>query len=76
MHIYKKDLGSTYLRTHSYDTRCRNSFKPTFQRLSKAQNSIDFIGPKFWNELPDSIKNTDNYNSFKFKTKKFLLSKY
>ena len=75
-YIHKKNIGSIYHTTHSYDTRNSNSFRPTFQRLSKTQNSIDFVGPKFWNELPDSIKNTCNYNSFKFKVKKFLLDKY
>ena len=46
----------------------RNNFsklKNPFCKTNMGQKVISYIGPSFWNSLPDSIKRTNSLNTFK-----------
>ena len=62
--------------THVFNTRHRSNLVPVFQRLGATQNSITFMGPKIWNEIPADIRDSHSNQSFKLKFKNYLLSLY
>ena len=39
------------------------------RRTNRGQNIISFISPIIWNSLPNSLKTTDNLNTYKHKVK-------
>ena len=54
----------------------RNSYKKLIQPFCKTntgQNSLSYLGPAFWNNLPESIKKLENINTFKHKLKEYYL---
>ena len=61
---------------HAYDTRNRDFYIPTFQRLSICQRSLEFSAPSAWNRLPIHLKNIKKYSTFKNKLKIYLLESY
>ena len=63
-------------RSHSHRTRFRHHFLPPFSRLSLTQHSISFRAISFWNNLPDSIKNSPSLFSFKNRLKIYFISQY
>ena len=51
----------------------RNNFlklKRTFRNGNSGQKSLYFIGPSFWNQMPETLKKSDNLNIFKHNLKK------
>ena len=38
------------------------------------QKALSFIGPSFWNEIPKTLKNPDNLNTFKCNVKKHFFN--
>ena len=36
-----------------------------FRRTNHSQNNISYIAPIIWNNLPNSLKTTDNLNTYK-----------
>ena len=40
-----------------------------FQRTNQGQNSISYMVPIIWNNLPYSLKTTDNLNTYKHRVK-------
>ena len=82
LHLFKKSVfmfirgDAEFTRQHNYDTRFRNNLIPAFHRLTSSQRSITYTGPTTWNTLPDSLKNIDNFVSFKRSLKKYLVSGY
>ena len=61
---------------HSHQTRSASNLSCPLFRLNSSQHSISFSGPKFWNGLPNDLKQPSSSNYFKFKLKKFMISKY
>ena len=61
---------------HSYNTRNANNFHLPKARLTFFQNSILFHGPKIWNSLPPSIKESISLKVFKTKLKDHFLATY
>ena len=61
---------------HSYNTRQLNDLAPDFQRLTISQNSIFYFGPLFWNSLPNSITECNDFIMFKRLVRSFLIDKY
>ena len=59
---------------HSYDTRHSNDLLLPLYHLSNSQRSISYQGPKFWNEIPDQIKNSNSLSLFKRKLRVFILN--
>ena len=51
----------------------RNNFlklKRPFRNTNTGRKALSFIGPSFWNQIPESLKKTDNLNTFKYNLKK------
>ena len=47
------------LTEHNYNTRTPSHCgAPTFQRLTKSQKSLSFMGPQVWNSFPLDIRNS------------------
>ena len=38
--------------------------KNLFRKTSACQNSVSFLGPSKWNQLPDILKKCNNINTF------------
>ena len=77
IHMFK--LHSTNLinyPVHNYNTRNLGNATTTFQRLSICQRSLSYKGPKLWNSIPVSIKNSPSIHTFKRDYKLHLLSSY
>ena len=41
----------------------------SLRRTNHGQNNISYITPIIWNNLPDSLKTTDNLNTYKNRVK-------
>ena len=55
----------------------RNNFlklKRPFQNINTGQKALSFIGPLFWNQIPETLKKTDNLNIFKQNLKKHFIN--
>ena len=62
--------------TVSYDMRSRDKFKIKYVRTSLRSKLVSIIGPKWWNQLPQSIRECVNIESFKKALKYFLITSY
>ena len=61
--------GLFHCNRSSIATRSQSKLIPTCCRISCSQQSISFVGPKIWNELPIHIKQAKSINCFKHKLK-------
>ena len=55
----------------------RNNFlklKRPFRNTNTCQKALSFIGPSFWNLIPETLKKTDNLNTFKHNLKKHFFN--
>ena len=55
----------------------RNNFlklKRPFRNTNTGQKALSFIGPSFWNQIPETLKKTDNLNTFKHNLKKHFFN--
>ena len=43
------------------------------RRTNHGQNNISYIAPIIWNNLPNSLKTTNNLNTYKHRVKDHLL---
>ena len=62
-HVFT-ELGSF----HEYNTRFKTNFRHEIHKIKTVFNT----GPKLWNNLPESVKNAINLNSFKKAISSFL----
>jgi len=64
-----------FVNQHSYGLRSRSANLPTriVCHTKYSEKSFQISGLKFWNKIPDEIKNLDTFISFKKSFKKFLL---
>ena len=63
--------------SHSYHTRrkqSKNYFIPRV-KTTQSQNSLTYMGPKVWNEIPLNVKNM-KYCKFKNELKRRMISDY
>ena len=44
--------------------------KRPFRNTNTVEKALSFIGPSFWNQIPETLKKTDNLNAFKHNLKK------
>ena len=49
--------------------------KQPFRKTNMGQNTISFLGPQQWNELPNEIKLCKTINTFKHKLKQHFFDK-
>ena len=55
----------------------KNNFlklKRPFRNTNTGQKALSFIGPSFWNQIPETLKKTDNLNTFKHNLKKHFFN--
>ena len=60
------------LRPKVYNISLRNNFlklKQPFRNTNTGQKAISFIGPSFWNQMPETLKKTDKLNNLKHNLK-------
>ena len=63
-------------RYHNHSTRQSSLFHlPLFRSLS-AQRTFLFTGPKSWNSLEKSLRESATLNTFKVKLKEYLINQY
>ena len=62
---------------HNYPTRLRNNnnFYPQFPRTNLGKATFNYIGPKYWEDVPGNIKTTPT-KLFKKHYKNFLINLY
>ena len=75
-YMYENCRMPRFSTNHDYDTRFSSSATPIFQRLTLTQHSIDFMGPRIWNAIPDYIKDSPSLQVFKKKFKMYLIETY
>lgn len=68
-HQNKNELNSV---THSYPTRQRNRYLTPIMKKAIGQKSYQFIAPKLYNHLPDSVKNEAHLPQSKKQIKAFV----
>ena len=59
----------------SIKTRSNSNLVPTTSRVTVSQQALRFVGPKIWNAIPKSIKESSTVNSFKNQMRKHRLNK-
>lgn len=60
---------------HNYDTRESDNLATPLHKLSKYEESPNYIGIKLYNRIPDFLKSIANIKAFKNETKKYLAVK-
>jgi Reverse transcriptase (RNA-dependent DNA polymerase) len=58
-----------------HNIRCTSYFKLFQYRTNIRKNCITIVGPKLWNSIPDSVKNSDGISRFKISLKSLLINK-
>ena len=76
MYMYKAQQRGEYTPQSLVHTRRSNLPRHPLRRLTSTQHSISYAGPLFWNQLPPSLRSTNNLNRFKKSLKEHLLDKY
>ena len=71
---YFSEVSSVHERSTRASTQ--NNYFILFLKKSKLQNSIRYQGPRIWNSLDSTIKNSKSIKSFKSNLKRTLLEKY
>ena len=61
--------------SHKYPTRCGSLIKLPQHKTTLFEKSPQFIGPKLFNNLPQSIREKNSIQAFKSSVKKLLLEK-
>ena len=76
LHNYFTDKLSSFQINHDHATRQSSShnLSTPLYRSTKCQKSFMYVGTKFWNELPTSIKNSENFKQFKLNLKAHILT--
>ena len=64
-----------FVNRHSYGLRSRTARLPTrlVCRTKFSEKSIQINGAKFWNKIPESIRESQSLNAFKRNFKNYLL---
>ncbi|KAG8287046.1 hypothetical protein J6590_047023 [Homalodisca vitripennis] len=71
------DVQCTLVRgedIHRYETRGRDNYRAQHHRLTITQHLPQQVGVRFINELPESIKNSNNKNQLKTRLNRLLVS--
>ena len=75
-HAYFKDKFDANQTRHIYNTRASSAEHLSLPRarINRCKKSFLISGVKFWNELPVSIRNSDNLKIFKANLRNFIFS--
>ena len=72
-YLSKWSLWCCYVQSN---VQLRNSFqklKCPFQKTNSGQYVLFYIGPTFWKQTPDTLKNSNKLNTFKHNFKNYFL---
>ena len=61
-------------KTFQMNTRCSSQIVPKSCRSTVNQQSLSYIGPKIWNDIPLAIRNSKTITSFKQKLNQFFIN--
>ena len=67
------DEYSSHCELHNHNTRYKGNIRLKYLRLGKSRMSVNHFGPKFYNKLPNHVRNLDK-KQFCMSVKKYLLS--
>lgn len=68
-HINRRELVNP---SHSYSTRHKNRYVIPLMKKTIGQKSYDYLAPKLYNFLPDSLKMVTSIHKFKKLLKKII----
>jgi hypothetical protein len=75
--VYYIKLNSKGLKQnsaiHDYNTHHRSDFQTKFCRTNIFKKSVNDLGTKLYNKLPNNFKNLEDLKTFKKQLKAFLL---
>jgi len=74
--MFKAIKEGKFCTEHTLNTRNRDQAQPAYHRTTQGQQSLSFMGPKVWNEIPHEIRSIKNITTFKCKLKKHYISNY
>ena len=75
--MYTKQIwNEKFQPDHNVNTRSRNLAVPTFQHLTRTQQSVSYAGPSLWIDLPNYLKEIVSLFMFNLKLKVYLISQY
>ena len=63
-------------KTSSIKTRSNSQLVPAFCRSTVSQQSIRYVGPKVWSEIPIAIRKSRTISAFKKKLKQYFINGY
>ena len=69
-------LNEVFEVTTESNVQLRNSFqklKCQFRKTNNGQYALSYISPNFWNKTPDTVKRSNDLNTFKHNFKKCIL---
>ena len=72
-YLHFKDKLKRNNEYHNYKTRDSNLLRQPFIRLHKFRNSFLPMGIRMWNKIPERIKSSRSYDTFKIKSKRLIL---
>lgn len=70
-----QNIFTQNLDYHNYNTRNRLKLVTPKHKSAIYHRSIMHMGPHTWNQIPEEIRNINNYNTFRKKCKEYLLKK-
>ena len=76
IYMFKNKNSPLFRTIHVRNTRNRHLAQPSFNRLSACQNSLSFMGPHIWNDLPQFIRDSSTIDSFKRALKLYYIQSY
>ena len=71
------DMNDVYKPPSQSNTTTRASLlklNQPLRRTNYGQNNISYIAPIIWNNLPNSLKTTDNLNTYKRRVNEYFFS--
>ena len=69
LHDFVSSLFIKNMDIRNYDTRTKSHIHVNYGRTNFSHSVLTYQGPKLWNELPQSIRESVSLHSFKRKLK-------
>ena len=69
-------LFNTNSDQHDYNTRHQNSYITPHYNKTRTQQCYKYTAIKFWNSIPDHVKDSNTAKKFKNQLKKYLIDQY
>ena len=70
--MFYKDYFTTNNKIHTYNTRSASNIHITYKRTNYGKLSLKYRGAVVWNSLPDDLKKSNSYRTFKKSLKLYI----